>query len=77
MPYWIYYDEVTPTAKLHHDWCGACKYGRGMHGHQKPDENEWLGAYDTKEKAIQVAREKDIFLRMTGCGLCKTTVERA
>jgi len=40
MPYWIYNDKVTPTAKLHHDWCGACKYGRGMHGHQKPDENE-------------------------------------
>ncbi len=76
MAYWIYHDKVTRTAKLHHDWCGACKYGRGMHGHQKRDENEWLGAYETKELALAKAREHGIAHLLTGCGLCKTTVER-
>jgi hypothetical protein len=46
-----------------------------MHGHQNREENEWLGEYKTKEQALQGARDKGIFNRLTGCGLCKTTME--
>ena len=42
---------------------------------QRAQINTFARSY--KEKAIQGAREKDIFNRLTGCGLCKTTVERA
>ncbi|MCX7918506.1 MAG: hypothetical protein N3A72_02630 [bacterium] len=56
MYYFIYHDKVTPAAKLHKETCGACKGGRGMHGHQKLDENEWYGPFSNIQQAINSAQ---------------------
>ena len=71
MIYWIYYDKVTPAARLHLNTCGACKDGRGMHGHQKQNENEWYGRFGNKQEALQFARAKEIGGLIKDCGLCK------
>jgi len=71
MRYYIYHDKVTPAAKLHLATCGACKGGRGMHGHQNIDENEWYGPFGSKQEALQAANLKGIGSLLKNCGLCK------
>jgi hypothetical protein len=71
MAYFIYHDKVTRAAKLHLERCGACKGGRGMHGHQKRDENEWYGPFTTRQEAIQAAQQRGISALLTNCGLCR------
>lgn len=71
MSYWIYHDKVTSYAKLHINTCGACKDGRGMHGHQETNQNEWYGPFQSKQEALQKAQAKGIGDLLKNCGLCK------
>ncbi len=71
MSYFIYHDKVTPAAKIHRDYCGACKGGRGMHGHQNLQENEWYGPFESKQHAVQAAHTRGIGSLVADCGLCR------
>jgi hypothetical protein len=71
MSFFIYHDKVAPRARLHRDSCGACKGGRGMHGHQVTTQNEWYGPFGTKQQAMQRAQALGIGGLTKDCGLCK------
>jgi len=70
--YWVYVDAVTKAVKLHKSTCGACRSGKGMHGHQRLKENWWKGPFSSRDDALKYAQSQAQLLRTqpATCGLC-------
>jgi hypothetical protein len=56
-PFWVFIDKPTKRAKLHRAECGACKGGRGVHGHQAESEYWWKG-FSTRLGAWEYVRRE-------------------
>lgn len=70
-PFWVFVDKPTKKARLHRAACGACKKGRGMHGHQ--DGQCWWEGFETRPAAWDYASNEALAMRVapSACGLCK------
>jgi hypothetical protein len=71
LDYWVFVDRPTRKAKLHLTDCGACRNGRGMHGHQRAQC--WWRGFRTRKEAWDYATTEAGKMRTTPspCGLCK------
>lgn len=70
--YWVYVDVVTKGVRLHKSTCGACRGGKGMHGHQQPQQVWWKGPFFSRDDAWKYAQSQAQQFRIqpTPCGLC-------
>lgn len=71
LEFWVFIDKPTKKAKIHRTGCGACKRGRGMHGHRQ--SQCWWKGFDTYTTAWEYANQEAMKMRTisSGCGLCK------
>jgi|GEM_PF-4068078 len=69
--YWVFVDKTVKKVKLHLTTCGACKGGRGMHGHQ--DKQCWWRGFPTRASAWDYASQeaRKMGTEPSRCGLCK------
>ncbi len=68
--FWVFVDKPSKKVKLHLASCGACKGGRGMHGHRE-DECWWEG-FTTRASAWDYAVQEACKINIipSHCGLC-------
>lgn len=73
--FWVFIDKPTMKAKIHRAKCGACKNGRGMHGHQQ--KQCWWEGFNTYADAWKYAAQEAVTMEAnpSDCGLCKPRVE--
>lgn len=64
--YWIYENWVHHYAKVHHESCSFCNYGKGFHGDASKDDGEWHGPFESQEAAV----ERALLTKKNSLGVC-------
>ena len=58
--YFVFWDEIVGRIRIHRAECGACKYGKGMHGRRSSEgpgrTYDWEPAY-TYAKACEIVAD--------------------
>ena len=72
MRYWVYVDKPTKRVLLHKSTCGACKEGKGMHGHHKNPKQNWWKGFSSRDDAWKYAQYQSQQLKTqpAACKLC-------
>lgn len=69
-PYWVYIDRPTKNIRMHNSECKFCNNGRGIHGHNLP--NNWWKGFNYREEAWEYAKDQARMMLADPktCGYC-------